>query len=401
MELRDAARILDTGTPEARRALAREARTPPEALYYLMGDADPAVRAAVAANPATPAQGYALLAEDAEETVRAALAKRLAALAPGLPAPQTDRLAQTAWSALARLAADTIEDISATIAEAVQDLPAAPRDLILALAADGRARVCEPVIRLSPLLTEDDLLGLVTAAPAAATLQAVARRPAISEAVADALVATGDRAAIGALLGNGTAAIRESTLDALVVQAAEHAAWQEPLVRRPALPPRAAIALASLVADHLLAPLAAREDLPAEAEAQIRAAVAARLAGVALPGETPADAAARACLLQRSRALDEEVLRRAAEGGDAPFVVAALATMGHVPRSAVDQAVGSRCAKTLAGLCRQAGLSAAAAEAVVALLAPGAPGAAQVAPPLVGDGELRWRIDALARAAAR
>jgi hypothetical protein len=38
---------------------------------------------------------------------------------------------------------------------------------------------------------------------------------------------------------------------------------------------------------------------------------------------------------------------------------------------------------------------------VAALLAPGMPGATSVAPSLVGDGELRWRVDALARAAAR
>jgi len=400
-DLRQAARILGDGGTEARRALAADPAAPPEALYYLAGDADATVRGAVAANPSTPPQGYAALAADDEAAVRGALAGRLAILAPGLPPAQTDRLADMAWAALAQLAADTAEEIAATIAEAVKDLPGAPRDMVRRIAADRRIRVAGPVLRLSPLLTEEDLLGLVAAAPVAATLTAIARRPAISEQVADALVATGDPAAIVALLGNGTAAIRESTLDALVVQAAERTAWQEPLVRRPDLPPRAAIALADFVAEAVLAVLAARTDLPAPVMGQIRARVAGRVAGAARAGETAGDSATRARMLLDAGALDEAAMQRAAEAGEAAFVAAGLAAMSRLPRSAVDQAIATRCAKSISGMCGKAGLGAAAAQAVVALLAPGMPGVTTVAPDLVGDGELRWRIDALARAAAR
>jgi uncharacterized protein (DUF2336 family) len=322
-------------------------------------------------------------------------------LAPDLAPAQQDRLAHMAWTALAQLAADAAAEIRATIAEAVRDLPAAPRDTVLALAADRDIRVAGPVLRLSPLLTEVDLLALVDAPPVQETLTAIARRPSISEAVADALVASGDALAIGTLLRNHTAAIRESTLDALVVQAAEHTAWQEPLVRRPYLPPRAAVALAGFIADDLLAPLAERADLPDAVAAQVRAAVATRLAGAPRPGETAEDAANRAAILARAGALSDAVILRAAHGGEVAFVGAALAALSGMPRSAVDHAVATRCAKSVAGMCRQAGLVPATAEAVAALLAPGLPGATSVAPSLVGDGELRWRVDALARAAAR
>jgi uncharacterized protein (DUF2336 family) len=396
-----AARILDEGRGAARAALAADPQAPPEALYYLAGDGDSAVRAAVAGNPATPHHSFAVLAGDAELDVRAALARRLATLAPDLAPAQQDRLAHMAWTALAQLAADTAAEIRATIAEAVRDLPAAPREIVLALAADRDIRVAGPVLRLSPLLTETDLLALVDAPPLRETLTAIARRPAISEAVADALVATGDALAIGTLLRNRTAAIRESTLDALVVQAAEHTAWQEPLVRRPALPPRAAMALAGFIAEDLLAPLAERTDLPDAVAAQVRAAVATRLAGAPRTGETEEDAAGRAAMLDRDGALNDPVMLRAAHGGEVAFVAAALAALSGMPRSAVDHAVATRCAKSVAGMCRQAGLAPATAEAVAALLAPGMPGVATVAPSLVGDGELRWRVDALARAAAR
>jgi uncharacterized protein (DUF2336 family) len=396
-----AARILDEGRARERAALAANPQAPPEALYYLAGDKDAAVRGAVAVNPATPPHSFAVLAGDDAQEVRAALARRLAGLAPGLEPAQQDRLAHMAWSALAQLAADTVAEIRATIAEAVKDLPAAPREMVLALAADRDIRVAGPVIRLSPLLGEADLLSLIDAPPLRETLSAVARRPGISEAIADALVATGDAVAIGTLLRNHTAAIRESTIDALVVQAAEHTAWQEPLVRRPHLPPRAAVALAGFIAEELLAPLSARSDLPAGTAAQVRAAVATRLAGAPRPGESDSDAANRAAILASAGALNDAVMLRAAQGGEVTFVAAALATLSGLPRSAVDHAVATRCAKSVGGMCRKAGLDGPTAEAVIALLAPGALGTVSVAPSLVGDGELRWRVDALARAAAR
>ena len=400
-ELNEAARILRAGPADARLSLARDASAPPEALYYLMGDSEAEVRIAVADNPSTPAKGFAVIATDTDGAVRATLAKRLSALAPGLPPPQQDRLALMAWTALAQLATDAAEDIRATIAEAVKDLPAAPRDLILGLASDHAIRVAEPVLRLSPILTEEDLLTLVAAPPVAETLTAIARRPAISEAVADGLVASGDAAAITALIGNHTAAIREGTIDALVVQAAERTAWQEPLVRRPALPARAAVALAGFVADHLLAPLCQRRDLPAEATARIRAAVATRLAGTAKAGETAEDAKGRAAILLDAGAMTEALILNAARRSETDFVVAGLAGLSGVPLSAVSNATATRCAKSIAGLCRKAGLGTTATELVVTLLAPGMPGAKSVDPALVGEGELRWRIDALTRAAAR
>jgi uncharacterized protein (DUF2336 family) len=399
----DIARILEEGPASARAALAKDPHAPPEALYYLMADKAPDIRASVAANPSSPHQTFTTLAGDGDDAVRHALAIRLADLAPGLPPAQQNRVAQAAWTALAKLAKDAAEEIRATIAEAVKDLPDAPRAMMLALARDVSLRVAEPVIRLCPLLTEEDLLGLVAAPPVAATLTAIARRPAISETVADALVATGDPGTITALLGNRTAAIREATLDALVVQAAERTAWQAPLVRRPDLPPRAALALARFVAEELLAPLAERADLPSEVATRIRGAVAGRLAGTPRPGETADDAATRAALLLRAGALSDQVVLRASRGGETPFVTAALAGLAAVPHSTVHHAVATRCDKSIAGLCRRAGLSDQTAEAVIGLLVPAPPAraTASVAPSLVGDCELRWRIDALSRAAAR
>ena len=166
----------------------------------------------------------------------------------------------------------------AVIADAVKELPDAPRELIRRLAHDTDISVCEPVIRLSPLLATEDLVALVTMAPAAGTVLAVARRGDLESPVSDAIAATADGAAIRALLANRSAQIREATLDALVARSVDHPDWHEPLVRRPSLPPRAARMLSEIVATHLLAELAARADLPPALAEELRRRVAARVA---------------------------------------------------------------------------------------------------------------------------
>jgi Uncharacterised protein conserved in bacteria (DUF2336) len=129
--------------------------------------------------------------------------------------------------------------------------------------------VCEPVILFSPMLTQEDLVALIASGPPSSTILAVASRPRIGPAVSDAIVEVADPEAIRALLCNQTAQIREATLDALVAQSEHHTGWQEPLVRRPQLSPRA---------QRMLAEIALRTNEMISAKAML-----AVKAGVALP----------------------------------------------------------------------------------------------------------------------
>ena len=228
--------------------------------------ADPAVtvRAAVALNIAAPAGADRLLARDRDERVRTLLARKLANLLPSLPDAERDRLQQHALQVLAALVEDEAVRVRAAIADVVKDMPQAPRDLILRLAHDSAVPVSEPVIRLSPLLTTEDLLALLGAAPHAATAAAVAARTGLNETLSDAVAATADDTAIGAMLANRSAAIREATLDTLVSRAADRADWHAPLVRRPVLSSAAARALSEM-RDH---PPAGRNGQPRRSAAR-------------------------------------------------------------------------------------------------------------------------------------
>jgi uncharacterized protein (DUF2336 family) len=324
------------------------------------------VRGVLAMNPAADAETNAALACDGDERVRILLARKLSLLAPALSATAQTALRRETLATLTALAEDAAERVRAAIAEAVKDLPNAPRDIIMRLAHDEAVSVCEPVIRFSPLMTADDLLSLVAAAPSSGTRLAVARRPAIGAAVSDALAAGGTDDVILALLMNETAQIREATLDALVDRSVDHPPWHDPLVRRPGLSEQSVATLSLIVADHLLEMLAARGDLSAPIAENLRERVAARLGteGVPAPDSVPT-----------SKPTEAELLAAAREG-DAVKASMLLAAAADLPLPVVRRAASLRSAKGLVSIAWKAGFSMHAAYALQIVLARMAPGTA-------------------------
>lgn len=377
-----ARRIAAEGSEAERVALASRPDVAPEILYFLAADGRLTVRAAVAANAATPAQADSLLAGDGDPRVRAVLGRKLAPRAPML-AGARDRLQSLAWSTLCGLAADAAVMVRAVIAEELQAMPDAPRELILRLARDAAMEVAAPVIRFSPRLTEEDLLALIAAPPVPETVTVVARRPRLSERLSDAVVARADHGAVAALLANDSAAIREKTLDTLIAVAATQPQWQESLVRRAGLPPQATLALAAVVADHLLEPLANRPDLDPGLAQMLRARIDQRL-------ERP-----RSGTLAPDLAFEEAGLH-----GDRLAMLRLLAEQAGVPARAVEHAAQLRSGKALVSLCWKAGLPprcSVLAQGVIGQIAPSAiiPVAADGDWPLT-EAEMRWQIELLA-----
>jgi uncharacterized protein (DUF2336 family) len=268
------ARESDTAT---RAMLARNATTPHEVLAFLSMDQEPRVRASVIANTRAPFSILQRLTADENVAVREALARRVADILPALTSSTHDRLASVVQPILLRLVEDTVAQIRFIIADAAKHLSTVPRDAMVRLAMDTEIRVAEPVIRLSPLLNDEDLLALVESPPVPATLHAVARRTGIGEAVTDALIAQGDRTAIGLMLENTSAKIRPASMDDVLNRARFNPEWFPSLMARPALTPDTAIRLASVVADTLLRPLMQRQDVDQGLLFRIRQCVADRL----------------------------------------------------------------------------------------------------------------------------
>lgn len=275
----DAARAAFHGTAEERRAIAAQPRLAPEILVLLAADADPAVRRAVAANADAPPHADRLLAGDAEASIRAPLARKLGARAPELMAEEEGpRRLRLARDALLLLAQDVEAGVRAALADALADLPDAPRALVLALARDTALEVCEPLIRLSRVLTEEDLETLVEDPPAPQTREAVARRLHLPARIARALLRCGDAGALLALLRNGTARLEGDVLAALATRAGALPWLPEALVARPGLPVACLQALLPLLTQEAMERLLRRPDLPPATLAGLREGAQARAA---------------------------------------------------------------------------------------------------------------------------
>jgi uncharacterized protein (DUF2336 family) len=282
-------RLVRESDAATRTMLARNATTPHEVLAFLAKDEEPRVRASVISNSRVPFSVLQSLTEDEDISVREALARRVAGILPSLTSSSHDRLANIVQPILLLLAADAAEQVRFIIADAAKHLSTVPRDAVLRLATDTEIRVAEPVIRLSPLLNEEDLLALVASPPVNETLHAVARRNGIGEAVTDALIAQGDRLAISLLIENGSAKIRPASMGDVLNRARFNPEWFPSLLARPALTPDTAIRLAGVVADTLLRPLMQRQDMDDALLFRIRQCVADRL-GLPQPNVTSGSA---------------------------------------------------------------------------------------------------------------
>ena len=347
---------------DIRRSLAEHIETQPEILVFLAADQHPAVRRAIAANPRTPNPANRILARDTVAAVRQALAVKVASALPRGDTAMAATVDDVVAEILMILADDADDDVRIALAEAVKHLGSTPHGVVIRLAGDREIRVAQPVLRHSPVLTEDDLLAVADGEPIPGVLDAIAGREALAPAVAD-LVARGDDVdAVTTLLSNPSAQIREDTLDHLLDHAPKHEAWHQPMVKRPSLPVSVVRRLSGFIAETLLEVLRTRDDLQPEAlEAVQQAALErsgrhlAQAAANDVPASKP-DPIERAQTLAGEGRLTESAIEDAIFTGDRPFVEAALSVLSGITLTGVRHMLQSHSARGVVALIWKAGL---------------------------------------------
>ena len=389
-------------------ARVRQAANPATAgavLATLASDPAVTVRAAVAMNRASPHPADVTLSRDQDERVRIFVAERLARLLPGLSSAGQQDLHDHVMAVLATLVQDAATRVRAAIAEAVKSVADAPRDLVLRLAHDQAVLVSDPIIRLSPVLTDADLLALLATPPNPATPASIANRPGLSATLADAVLACADTRAIRALLANGSATLRDATLDAIV----DHAGNRHITARPNAvfnLSPATAAALDVIVCSGFLHDLLHRAALaPAVAAAlqnQVEALTAPQYRQAASRSPTSDLELVRTTRqLHTAGALTETAVTEAARRGDFRRVAVQLAVASGLPIAAVDRAAALHNKKALVSIVWLAHMPMRLAGLVQIVLGQCSP--AQVMAPDAQGGfpmteeEMRWHLDVLRR----
>lgn len=367
MAYEDSKRLAGDPDDRARVKLARRRDVQPEILYFLANDRAADVRRAIAGNQATPVHADLVLARDGDDDVRCVVAEKVARLAPSLSREQRARVGDIVVEVLRTLANDQLPRVRRILAEELKSATGISADIVERLARDDDILIAGPVLENSPLLSDEFLLEIIESRPVQGTLDAIARRAGLSNALADAVVGTDKEAAVTALLGNKSAQIREETLDELVDRGERVSAWHKPLVVRPSLSARAIRRLTEYVTDSLLAVLALRDDLAPEMARELAAKVRKGLDQELEPdGASGSD---RSCPDAGMDGIDEAAIWRALSKGRREFVVAAIAAKSGIPQGVVDKIVSLSSAKGIVAVTWKAGLSVQLAEELQTRLA--------------------------------
>ncbi|MBL4615764.1 MAG: DUF2336 domain-containing protein [Magnetovibrio sp.] len=341
-----------------RHEVAEHPKAQPEILYFLAADKAASVRAAIAGNEAAPRQADVLLTKDADEGVRSQLATKISKLAPGLTANEVDKIRQMTYEALETLARDQAIKVRRIVAETLKDMADAPPEVIRHLAEDSELVVCAPVLANSPVLTERDLIEIISLNPSEGTISAISKRTSLPDDVMEQIFASNDTAAVAQLLGNGSVSIKEDLLERICDKSRTVKSLQNPLVHRTTLPKGVALRLADFVADHLIKALLSRKDLDPETAEAVREEVSWRLDlaaedEAAANEESPYDKAKR---LHADGELDPEMVGSALKAGQKEYAIAALAVLAKMSMATVEKIAMSENAKALVALSWRAGL---------------------------------------------
>ncbi len=351
-------KLLTHPDTKVRQRLAARTDVRREILYYLASDTAAEVRREIARNTVTPMQADLMLVRDPDEAVRVDLANKVARLLPGLTKDAQDQVRERVVEMVEALARDSATRVRQMVAEALKDVADAPPEIIKRLARDAELAVSRPVLRFSPLLTDQDLLDIIAGGPVSGALVAIAERDNVSAVVSDAIVGTEEEPAVAALLANPSAQIREDTLDLIVERAPPRTSWHAPLVTRPVLPTRAARRIASFIAEALLKKLQKRSDLDPEAKAAVASEVRKRLDQDKDEDETDDSESPEAIAKRMMDAgeLDEDTIAFALTEGKRSFVLAALALKSKIKPEIVDKILSARSAKGVTALAWKAGM---------------------------------------------
>lgn len=341
-----------------RDALAAQVDVDPEVLQFLAEEGGVGARRAVAANPGAPGEANLILAQDKDDAVRVELARKIAHILPGLPQTESVTLREQTLDVLDRLAKDQLVRVRRVLAEEIKTLDCVPKHIVRALAADVES-VAAPILEYSPLLSDSDLIEIVTTAQAHHALVAVAKRRALDVSVSGVIADALNVPAVSALLANASAQIRAQTLEKIITHAENVREWHLPLVLRNDLSQHAIRRIAGFVGMALVERLAERHELDTETRDCLSQRLRARIEDIDDDLDGPSAAMTSANVTARYAAgdLDDAFIESLAEAGRREAVITALALLAKTSEANARRVLDAASAKPLTALVWRSGLS--------------------------------------------
>jgi uncharacterized protein (DUF2336 family) len=192
--------------------------------------------------------------------------------------------AAAAEGAMLMLLDDPSPLVRRSLADALAASPSAPPAVVLALAAD-QPQIAAPVLALSPLLVDADLVDAVATGDGDVQV-AIASRAGLPSPVAAAIAEVGTAESCLVLAENAEAEIAAFSVDRMLERFGHLAAIREALLAREDIAPATRLTLVAKVSETLVDFVAARQWLDVD-HAQRIAREACEKATVTLAAETP------------------------------------------------------------------------------------------------------------------
>jgi uncharacterized protein (DUF2336 family) len=262
--------------------------------------------------------------------------------------------AAAAEGAMLMLLDDASPLVRQALADALAASPSAPPAVVLALAAD-QPQIAAPVLALSPLFVDADLVDAVATGDGGVQI-AIASRAALPSPVAAAVAEVGSAEACLVLAENADAEIATFSVDRIVERFGHLAAIREALLARDDVAPATRLTLVAKVSETLVGFVAARQWLDVD-HAQRIAREACEKATVTLAAAAPS-AQIRPLIrhLRISGQLTAGLILRALLSGNVALFEEALAELTDMPVERVSNLIHDSGNAGLRALFDQAGL---------------------------------------------
>jgi uncharacterized protein (DUF2336 family) len=305
----------------------------------------------------------------------------------GLEDAERQDLWRMGFTILETLMRDKFVKVRKILSQAFKSDAQAPHALVVAMARDKEEEIAAPVLRESPVLTDDDMITIIQEGAPGWAQTAIAGREDVSQALGDALIANGQATAVATVVANPRASLAPAALEGLVDRAQGTPELQPPLVERKDMAGGLLVKMAKFVTGSLLKKLCSRDDIDAKTAADMNSAIENRAdrpdlrakAGPqkALPKQpSPSDKAERGGPTPRARpkraetaegrarrlfeegSLTDEAVALALDNWENSFVTEALALRSGLSNELVQRMVNVQNARTMMALAWKAGLTA-------------------------------------------
>jgi uncharacterized protein (DUF2336 family) len=249
------------------------------------------------------------------------------------------------------------KEIRRIFAERAAKMVALPRNLAHKLASDDIS-IARPILRHSPALADDDLLAVIGMDSLPHQI-VIAGRSIVSQAVADALVTTGNPEVVEVLLDNMGAKLSKAAVDKCTELAKQIAALRLPLINRPEFTATEASQLMWWLPKELRQTVLERFGLTGSAEAKantIQELIEHMLVRFRDHEPTESEAEYVASWLADRGGLTPQVLVQVLRLRSSELFMALMAKMVRLPGIVTKQCFEEKTGQLLAVLCRAVGM---------------------------------------------